>query len=536
MNSFVFPTLRGLSYLFLLQFFVLAFTILYEYFSGQQCYSIYEIMPVITRSKRQLLRSSINEEYTVLVPSDNSINETSSSIYEHLSTDNVLTASIHESSVPTLSTPSTTFLCDSVIHTEQLSLSLVSVASSQDDTPAIFSKSRNFKISTFQKSGSSLCHNSSSPHFETMESDCEDHKDGPPSAYNAPDISQLFASLSAQMTYQTTCLQDKLSMDFSTVVQAHDKFKMEVRGELDELHLLIAQHNVKPDSSVTPSAPTVPMQSILATSSAPPTTLGSASNIMAPSVPVSSASSSSNSGEDVQTLMMMLFTESFSKLSSILVDKTTDSKSDWSKFSGDSKKFRAWYMTIMAQLSLPSWKDLYDSASNEIVLSTTNDTLNGKLYSKLLLSLEGQPLQDVITRAHLRADGIGLLRELSQTYRPKNVPEVIAAKTGEFWSKTKRKPSESIDAYFNHFHELLEDLSEADDKISTKSAMRHFIFTLGADFEPTQILNLFKICTGLVVYLLNGKHLIGHRCWYCVVTFTTPFIHLVSSLRMLLKI
>jgi len=189
--------------------------------------------------------------------------------------------------------------------------------------------------------------------------------------------------------------------------------------------------------------------------------------------------------------MMLLLTESFSKLSSVLADKNTDSKSDWPKFGGESKKFRAWYMSIMAQLSLPSWNALYDSATNDIVLSTTNDALNGKLYSKLLLSLEGQPLQDVITRSHLRADGIGLLRELSQTYRPKNVPEVIAAKTGEFWSKMKRKPSETIDAYFNRFHELLEDLSEAEDKISVKSAMHHFIFTLGVDFEPIQ--NLYRI-------------------------------------------
>jgi hypothetical protein len=189
--------------------------------------------------------------------------------------------------------------------------------------------------------------------------------------------------------------------------------------------------------------------------------------------------------------MMLLLTESFSKLSSVLADKNTDSKSDWPKFGGESKKFRAWYMSIMAQLSLPSWNALYDSATNDIVLSTTNDALNGKLYSKLLLSLEGQPLQDVITRSHLRADGIGLLRELSQTYRPKNVPEVIAAKTGEFWSKIKRKPSETIDAYFNRFHELLEDLSEAEDKISVKSAMHHFIFTLGVDFEPIQ--NLYRI-------------------------------------------
>jgi hypothetical protein len=113
-----------------------------------------------------------------------------------------------------------------------------------------------------------------------------------------------------------------------------------------------------------------------------------------------------------------MLTDSFFKLYSVILDKNTDTKSDWPKFSGDTKKFRAWYMSILAQLSLPSWKELYDSSTNDIVVSTSNDTLNGKLYSKLLLSLDGQPLQDVITRTHLRANGFTLLRELSQTYKP----------------------------------------------------------------------------------------------------------------------
>ena len=50
----------------------------------------------------------------------------------------------------------------------------------------------------------------------------------------------------------------------------------------------------------------------------------------------------------------------------------------------------------------------------------------------------------------------------------------------------KRKPNETVDCYYNQFHELLEDISGADDKISLKSSMRHFIFTLGPEFEPIQ--------------------------------------------------
>jgi hypothetical protein len=117
--------------------------------------------------------------------------------------------------------------------------------------------------------------------------------------------------------------------------------------------------------------------------------------------------------------------------------------------------------------------------------------LNGKLYAKLLVSLEGQALQSLVARKHLRANGLLLLREMVQTYKPKNVPEVIAARPGEFWSKTKRLPTETIDDYYNRFHELLDELSEADEPISTKSAMRHFIFTLGSEFETIQ--NNFQI-------------------------------------------
>jgi hypothetical protein len=71
------------------------------------------------------------------------------------------------------------------------------------------------------------------------------------------------------------------------------------------------------------------------------------------------------------------------------------------------------------------------------VTVTSNVALNEKLYAKLLTCLEGTVLQNMVSRKHLRADGISLLHELVQTFRPKNVPEVIAAKTGKFWSNTQ---------------------------------------------------------------------------------------------------
>ncbi len=187
---------------------------------------------------------------------------------------------------------------------------------------------------------------------------------------------------------------------------------------------------------------------------------------------------------------MPMLTESFSKLSTVLANNTLDTKAevkyDWPKFGGDPKKFKPWYLSIVAQISIPPWREFYDQSTNSIVTSTSNMGLNSKLYAKFLVSLEGQALQDMVSRSHLRANRIQLLQELVQTDKQCKVPEVLAAKAGEFWSKTKRGQTESMDSYYNRFHDLLEDLNEADDKISTTSAMHQFIFTLGTEFEPSE--------------------------------------------------
>jgi hypothetical protein len=63
----------------------------------------------------------------------------------------------------------------------------------------------------------------------------------------------------------------------------------------------------------------------------------------------------------------------------------------------------------MAQVSLPPCQELYDSMLNDVVNMTSNTVLNGKLYAKLLVSLEGSALQSIISRKHLRANGLLLL-------------------------------------------------------------------------------------------------------------------------------
>ena len=101
--------------------------------------------------------------------------------------------------------------------------------------------------------------------------------------------------------------------------------------------------------------------------------------------------------------------------------RATETKSDWPKFGGDMKKFRHWYLAVVAQLSLSPWKKFYDWNTNTLVKTTTNTSLNKKLYGKLLLCLEGQVFQDMVSRKHLLTNGLLLLTELSQTNRPSHV-------------------------------------------------------------------------------------------------------------------
>jgi len=246
------------------------------------------------------------------------------------------------------------------------------------------------------------------------------------------------------------------------IVEANDKFKNNVKQELVDLCKLLhqQQHLYSSSSSNTTGLNVSPP--VLAP---PPSVSTSVPNLLKSTVLGNATSSNTSSSADQ---VLLLLTDSFTK------------------FGGDAKKFKAWYLAILTQLSIAPWHELYGSSKNDVVLITTNTTLNEKLYSKLILALEGQALQHVVSHKHLRANGISVLQDLTHTYEPKNIPEVIAAKTSDFWGSLKRNSNESVDAYFNRFHELLDDLAEADEAISTKSALCQFLITLGPEFKPIQ--------------------------------------------------
>jgi len=298
-----------------------------------------------------------------------------------------------------------------------------------------------------------------------MEADCEDQVAS--RSNGIMDMNSLFEALSAKFTSETT----KLSKNFQTVADEHDLF----------IHQSLPKVNGKEeindnDVKLPSSSPVVPS---VITSSGNNTSTTTA------------FASTSSQDLQQQMMMMMMMTESFTKLSMAISESKQDVKTEWPKFGGDSRKFRSWYLGIMTQLALSPWQDLYDPVQQNVVTTTQNSSLNAKLSSKIILALEGTAYKIFVSRKHLRANGILLLEELVQTYKPHKVPEIIVAKTVEFWGQMHCNPTETIDAYYDRFQELLEDLEDAEEPIAPKAAIRQFIFTLGTEFESIQ--NNFRI-------------------------------------------
>ncbi len=195
------------------------------------------------------------------------------------------------------------------------------------------------------------------------------------------------------------------SLTMETVGDDNDTFHQEIRNELD---------TIRSSTVLSGNNPGIQPNAVLSVTASPPLI----QSAVTPSASTTVSTSSSNS-VDFQSQMLLMLNETFSKLSTALTEtKTTDSKSEWPKFSGDSKHFRTWYLAIMTQLSIHPWSALYDPGTNSIVSNTTDTLLNSKLYAKLISSLEGPALQNMVARKHIRANGLLLIRELQQMYKP----------------------------------------------------------------------------------------------------------------------
>jgi hypothetical protein len=409
-------------------------------------------MPVTTRSRA---RGGLQNNNTFVPPPSPSCPTCSSAI----------------ATIPTTTEVDTTSI-NSLLLPELCQQSSLSISSSEADTCSSSSLDLDCEISKFENleipipSMVSVSSNLKLSQKFKMESDCVDNKavaKHDPGTSNE-EILQILTATSTQMISG----QQDLQAELQRVRDENEQFKQAIRTEL------LASTTQMSPSEVSTMSPPQTMQS----------------PVPSVSTSISNPNASMNLA-DFQNQMLVLLNDTFSNLSVVLSDtslaKTSEAKTEWVKFSGDSKKFRSWYLAVMAQLSVAPWQELYNSTTNSVVSSTTNAALNNKLYTKVIGSLEGSALQHMLARKHLRANGILLLQELHQMYKPKCVPEVLAAKAAEFWGQTKRIPSESVDEYYNRFQELLEELNDDVETRPIKSAIRQSIFTLGPEFEPLQM-------------------------------------------------
>jgi hypothetical protein len=356
---------------------------------------------------------------------------------------------------------------------------------------------QNFKIPNLTTVGNSKSVSNTTSHFihnyvldktVTMEADCKDSDIDTKLPSESVDLSQLILSLSHQISQQTLSIQDwistqndvlqdqtiKYELQFQTVIQENEELKRTVHAELDQLKTLFvsSMQGLLPKSETSIVRPSNPIVSSSVPSVSIPS-LGSTNWSSSDGVQGTSLSSTQiptlASLSSVKSQVMLMLAESFSKLSSVLiVDKGTESKVEWPKFAGDSKLFKGWYLAIFVQLSIPPWKELYDESTRDIVKVTSNAVLNQKLYAKILTFLESTALQSIVALFHLHSDGLQVLQDLTATHRPVHVPEIIAAKTVQFWGSTRCMSNEMVDANYYHFKELLDEIQDADGPIPTK--------------------------------------------------------------------
>jgi hypothetical protein len=233
MNFSAYYTLRCIFLIIILHFSATVLSAFSSFSFRYEVCSCHPDMPVMTRSKAKLSCPSINEGTSFTTTSTFSINEHDGSIHELPSSDTTSFASIHVPKSTNLSSSITPFTDNLMLPVDEGPLPLSSEFSNSGDTPDSISK---FQISKFPHVSSPVlhsCHTFMDCKLFIMAEDCDDLKPTIPGNVQMQDIHKSFASLSAQMTSQTTTLQHKLSMDFSQAIQAHDMFKQEVRTELD---------------------------------------------------------------------------------------------------------------------------------------------------------------------------------------------------------------------------------------------------------------------------------------------------------------
>jgi hypothetical protein len=293
----------------------------------------------------------------------------------------------------------------------------------------------NMEFSNFYCPGTTVHTDLHSQNFP-MESECNQNdstlkaEPDPPylSSPNDDKIMNLLVVISNQMMANTQDLQNQILWNHQDLqeqlIQNDLKFTTEIQRLSQDYETFKQQSRAALISlQSTPLPPSVPQVSALrpitsSSTGGSPVDNNTGSSLHLPmstppqsTVNTMSSLPSATVGNDMfQNQMLQMLNEMFSKLSTVITDTKASAKSEWPKFSGDVSKFKDWYLAIMAQISLPPWTPLYYPVKNDIVSSTSETSLNGQLYAKLLVCLEGQAMKNMISGKHLRANGILLLR------------------------------------------------------------------------------------------------------------------------------
>jgi len=325
---------------------------------------------------------------------------------DHLITSSLgSSASLPTSTMPTCNISTTT---SSTIDTSLLSMQALEINYSNlrstlsslliSPMPLPISNFHNFEISNNINFDPGIPHNSSVSKAINIEVDCQDNDDTKMASSikseDPPDLNKFLSVLTAHITASTS----KMSNEFQQVISANNSFKHEIRNANDafqqevrdgilELRALLCQQR----SNVPVPASSMSSMNYISPQASPDTIVNTTSVAITSSISPPAAST-----DDV----LRLLTEAFSKMATAMSEKSMDSKVEWPKFSGDSRKFRSWYLAIMTQSAIAPWKELYDSSKIDVVSMTMNAILIEKLYVSIpLISTLKGTLQGVSRRS-----------------------------------------------------------------------------------------------------------------------------------------
>jgi len=378
---------RDVTYCLIIFLFVSAITSLSSVSSTSKIFLHIVHMPVVTRS---MTKGGLQGEATSAPPPlhhptcYNAISDTLNNVI------------LEDASIQLLSLPE---LIDQSNNTPSLS---------EHDSLSASTSDKDFETSEFENSKFLFTLSllpgsiSNSSQFSLMEPECEEEhvsSASKPSATPNDEILKILTAISSQMVVGQQDLQNQLissstflKNELQKVREETKKFKLEMQAELNATSSPVNAHV----SSVLPNVLSSPSLTTLMLSTG--------------------GNSTSSSSADFQSPMLAVLNDTFTKLSSVISDtstilqdtksaisdsKSSESKTEWSKFSGDPKKFHAWYLALMAQLSIAPWQSLYDKSTKSVITSTLNNALNGRLYAKVIGSLEGSALQHMLARKHL---------------------------------------------------------------------------------------------------------------------------------------